>query len=109
VPAATSGWYREAKAETVKTALEILLFAFGYPVAIAVIVRFVPVVRQRRTRWFVLHEAAVAAICAGHALRPDAQAVIINGTWGVVAAIWYALGPTINRRRNPSAPAPGQG
>jgi hypothetical protein len=90
----------------VKTAVEIALFAFGYPVAIVVIARFVPVVRQRRTRWFVLHELAVAAICMGHALRPDAQAVVINGSWGVSAAIWYALGPRISRRRQPSAPAP---
>jgi hypothetical protein len=82
-----------------KTLLEVLLFAFGYPVAIVVILRFVPVVRQRRTRWFVLHELAVASICIGHALRPDTQAVIINGAWGVSAAIWYALGPAIQRRR----------
>jgi hypothetical protein len=89
-----------------KTALEILLFAFGYPAAIVVIIRFVPVVRQRRTRWFVIHELGVAAIVAGQALVGSAQGVIINASWGVVAAIWYALGPTINRRRNPSTPAP---
>ena len=91
-----------------RSALEWVLFAFCYPVAIVVIVRFVPVVRQRRTRWFVLHELAVAAIVAGHALREDPQAMIINGAWGVAAAIWYLSGPAINRRRNPSAPAPLQ-
>jgi hypothetical protein len=90
----------------VKTALEILLFAFGYPTAIVVIVRFVPVVRERRIRWFVLHELGVAAIVAGQALMGSTQGVIINGAWGVVAAAWYALGPTLNRRRSPSAPAP---
>jgi hypothetical protein len=88
----------------VKTALEILLFAFGYPAAIIVIVRFVPVVRERRTRWFVIHELGVAAIVAGQALAENPRGVIINGAWGVIAAIWYAIGPTISRRRSPSAP-----
>jgi hypothetical protein len=76
-----------------KRAAIIALFAFGYPVAIVVITRWVPVVRERRTRWFVLHEAAVAAIVAGHALREDTRAILINGAWGVSAAIWYALRP----------------
>ena len=83
-----------------KTALEILLYAFGYPAAIIVIFRFVPVVRERRTRWFVIHEVGVAAIVAGQALMGNPQGVIINGSWGVLAAIWYALGPAIQRRRN---------
>ena len=89
-----------------RTLLEILLFAFGYPAAIIVIFRFVPVVRERRTRWFVIHELGVAAIVAGQALMDNPQGVVINGSWGVVAALWYALGPTINRRRTPSAPGP---
>jgi hypothetical protein len=91
-----------------RTALEILLFAFGYPAAIVVIIRFVPVVRERRTRWFVIHELGVAAIVAGQALVGSPRGVIVNGSWGVIAAIWYALGPTINRRRSPSTPAPGR-
>lgn len=89
-----------------RTALEILLLAFGYPAAIIVIFRFVPVVRERRIRWFVVHELGVAAIVAGQALMENPRGVIVNGSWGVVAAIWYALGPTISRRRNPSAPEP---
>lgn len=75
-----------------RTALQVALFLFGYPAAIIVIVRFVPVVRERRTRWFVIHELGVAAIVAGHALADNAQGVIINGAWGVIAAIWYVLG-----------------
>src|SRR5436309_369087 len=70
------------------------------PAAIVVIIRFVPVVRQRRRRWFVIHELAVAAIVAGQALAGNGQGVIINGSWGVIAAIWYALGPAIQRRRS---------
>ena len=72
------------------------LFAFGYPVSIAVILRFVPVVRERRLKWLVAHELAVAAIVAGWALRGDRRAVAINASWLVAATIWYVLG---RRRR----------
>jgi hypothetical protein len=84
----------------VKRAVIVALFAFGYPVAIAVIVRYVPVVRERRIRWFAAHEAAVSAIVAGHALRPDAPGVVINGAWLVAGTAWYALGG--RRQRSPS-------
>jgi hypothetical protein len=76
----------------VKRAVVIALFAFGYPVAIAVIARFVPVVRERRLRWFAAHEAAVSAIVAGHALRPDTRGVVVNGAWLVAGTAWYVLG-----------------
>ena len=66
-----------------------VLFAFGYPVAIAVIVRWVPVVRERRIRWFVLHELAVAAIVIGWATRGRWSGVAVNGSWLVIAAVWY--------------------
>ena len=66
------------------------LFAFGYPVSIAVIVRWLPVVRERRVRWFAAHELAVAAIVAGWAIKRDPMAVAINGSWLVIAAAWYA-------------------
>ena len=72
--------------------LRTALFAIGYPVSIVVIVRFVPVVRERRIRWFVAHEGAVAMIVVGWALDADWQAVAINGSWLVVAAVWYVLG-----------------
>lgn len=75
----------------VTSAAELALFAFGYPVSITVIVRWIPVVRERRIRWFVAHELAVAAIVAGWALLDDPGAVAINATWLVVAAIWYGL------------------
>ena len=70
--------------------LRTALFAIGYPVSIVVIVRFVPVVRERRLRSFVAHEIAVSMIVSGWALDQDWQAVAINGTWLVVAAVWYA-------------------
>jgi len=72
------------------------LFAFGYPTSIAVILRFVPVVRERRLKWLVAHDLAVAAIVAGWALKGDRRAVAINASWLVAASVWYALG---GRRR----------
>ncbi|HEY4402987.1 MAG TPA: hypothetical protein VGO38_13280 [Acidimicrobiia bacterium] len=67
------------------------LFVFGYPVSIAVILRFVPVVRERRLKWLVAHDLAVAAIVAGWTLKGDRRAVAINASWFVAANVWYAL------------------
>jgi hypothetical protein len=72
------------------------LFAFGYPTSIVVILRFVPVVRERRMKWLVAHDLAVVAIVAGWALKGDRRAVAINASWLVAANVWYALG---GRRR----------
>jgi hypothetical protein len=66
-----------------------VLFAIGYPVAIVVIVRFVPVVRQQRLRWFAAHEIAVLMIVTGWATDGNWQAVAINATWLLAAAVWY--------------------
>jgi hypothetical protein len=73
-----------------------VLFALGYPTSIVVILRFVPVVRERRLKWLVAHDLAVAAIVAGWALKGDRRAVAINASWLVAANVWYALG---GRRR----------
>jgi hypothetical protein len=75
------------------------LFAFGYPVSIVVILRFVPVVRERRMKWFVAHDLAVVAIVAGWALKGDSRAVAINASWLVAATVWYALGSRSTARR----------
>lgn len=80
-------------------ALRYALFAFGYPVSIVVIIRFVPVVRERRWRWFVLHQLAVAAIVAGWALDQQWRSVAINSTWFVAAALWFLIGG--QRARDP--------
>jgi hypothetical protein len=71
--------------------LSQVLFAFGYPTAIVVIARWVPVVRQRRTRWFVLHTVAVAAIVTGWIIEGDTRGAVINGTWLVVSTVWWVL------------------
>ena len=67
------------------------LFAFGYPISIVVILRFVPVVRERRLKWLVAHDLAVAAIVAGWALEGDGRAVAVNASWLVAANVWYAF------------------
>jgi hypothetical protein len=69
-----------------------ILFAFGYPTSIVVILRFVPVVRERRLKWLAAHDLAVVAIVAGWALKGDRRAVAINASWLVAANVWYALG-----------------
>lgn len=65
-----------------------LLLAIGYPVSIGMIARWFPIVRQRRVRWFIVHQAAVALIVAGWALKHD-PGVVPNGLWLSIAAIWY--------------------
>lgn len=76
----------------------IVAFVIAYPLAIMVIVRWVPVVRERRWRWFVEHQVAVGVIVIGHATAARWSAVVINGTWFIVAAIWYMLGGRRDRR-----------
>lgn len=61
----------------------------GYPAALVVIVRWIPVVRRRLTSLFLLHQAAMAAIVAGWALVPRWSGVAINGAWFVVGGGWY--------------------
>jgi hypothetical protein len=78
--------------------LAIALFVVGYPVAIAIIARWVPVVREQRWAWFWAHQAAVAAIVAGHALRGREGAVLVNATWFVVAAVWFLVAGARQRR-----------
>ena len=72
--------------------VRMVLFAFGYPAAIVVIARFVPVVRARRIRWLVVHHVGVAAIVTGWAISGDLSAVMVNAAWAVVSSLWYALG-----------------
>ncbi|HSH23833.1 MAG TPA: hypothetical protein VK975_07220 [Acidimicrobiales bacterium] len=73
-------------------AVESVLFAAGYPLSLAVISRFVPVVRERRWAWLVAHHAGVTAVIAGWALKGRAPAVAVNGAWLVTSSVWYVLG-----------------
>ncbi len=87
-------------------ALTTGLFVFGYPVSIGVIVRWVPVVRQRRIKWLVAHHLGVAAIVTGWAIKGDTQAVVINGSWLAVSTVWYVLGGRSRASGAGGAPEP---
>lgn len=75
----------------------------GYPLAVAVIVRWLSVVREQRIRWFAIHAAAVAAIVAGWVIDHRWSAVAINGTWLVISVLWFV---TAGRRQARSSVAP---
>jgi hypothetical protein len=79
----------------IATALHVI----GYPTAIAVLTRFVPVVRDRRLRWFVAHQAGVAAIVGGWLVRGNTPAAVVNGSWLVSATAWYVLAGRRGRGR----------
>lgn len=74
------------------------MLAFGYPTSIVVIVRWLPVVRERRWRWVIAHHAGVAAIVAGWAIKGNTRGVVVNAAWLTVSSVWFALG----RRRHAS-------
>ena len=80
-----------------------VLLAAGYPVAVVVIARWVPVVRERRTAWFVAHAVAVTAIILGWAIRRPA-ATVPNLAWLVVSTAWYRRGRP-RPARGPGSPA----
>ena len=73
-----------------EAAAAVLLVA-GYPVALVVIARWVPVVRERRTTWFVAHAVAVTAIILGWGIRRPAASVP-NLAWLLVSTAWYRRG-----------------
>ena len=78
----------------------IALFGFGYPAAIGVITRFVPVVRERRWRWLAVHHLGMAAIIAGCLSRRTTVGVVGNAAWLVASSVWYAAG---GRRAQPAS------
>jgi hypothetical protein len=61
----------------------------GYPLALIVIVRWIPVVRQRLGSLFLLHQIGMGLIVAGWVLAERWLAVAINAAWFVVAGFWY--------------------
>jgi hypothetical protein len=68
------------------------LLVYGYPAAVAVIARWVPVVRERRWGWLAVHHSGVAAIVTGWALKGNTRSVIVNSSWLVASSVWFALG-----------------
>lgn len=65
------------------------LLAFGYPTSIVVLTRIVPVVRERRLRWFLAHQASVTAIVAGWAIKGRTGGVVVNGAWLTLVTAWW--------------------
>ncbi len=81
----------------------VLLFLIGYPVSLLCIARWIPIVRQRRLRWFVIHETAVACIVVGWVIKHRWSAVAINGTWLASAAVWYLVAGRSSRTTTSSS------
>ncbi len=67
-------------------------FALGYPISILVIARWIPVVRERRWRWFWVHQIAVAMIVMGWIIEGETRSVAVNSIWLVTAAVWFMRG-----------------
>ncbi len=83
--------------------MRIVLFVVGYPLAIVVIARFVPVVKQRRMTWMVAHHVGVVGIITGWALSGDWASVAINSSWLLASTLWYARGGRRMRRTTSSS------
>ena len=81
---------------------ELVLFGVGYPAAAAVIVRFVPVVRERRWRWLAVHHLGMAAIIAGCVSKRTMTGVAGNTAWLLASTAWYVAG---GRRAGSPAPS----
>lgn len=91
--------------------LALGFFAVGYPTSVAVISRFVPVMRQRRVKWFAAHQLGVAAIIAGWAIERQWLAVASNGAWLVSAATWWVHSgrrAEFGRRASPPTESPAE-
>ena len=82
-------------------ALGSALLGAGYAASVAVLTRFVPVVRQRRWRWLVVHHLGVVSIIAGWAVRRQGPAVVVNSCWLALSTVWYLLGGRRGGTRRP--------
>lgn len=76
---------------TASSAVGVGLLAVGYPVAVAVLTRLVPVLRQRRRRAMVALEAGTVCIAAGWGLLGQAAGVASNAAAfaGFAVAWWW--------------------
>ena len=81
-------------------AVAVALLVAGYPVALVVIARWLPVVRERRVGWFLAHSAAVTAVTLGWALRRP-PAALPNAAWLVASTLWYRVGASRRQRGGP--------
>jgi hypothetical protein len=72
-----------------------VLLVIGYPLALGVLVRWRPVLAERRVWWFVALEAATASITAGWLLRGRPVPAALNGA----ALVGFAVVWLITQRR----------
>jgi hypothetical protein len=73
--------------------LGVGMLVVGYPVAVGVLARLRPVLRERRRAWFLALEAAMVVISVGWLLLGRALGPIINGAALVVFAVaWVCTG-----------------
>lgn len=77
--------------------MSTLLLVVGYVLAVPVVVRLVPVLRQRRVPWFVALEVGTACITMGWLLRGRALPTAVNA----VALVGFALAWVATGRRRP--------
>ena len=78
---------------TASSAAGVGLLAVGYPVAVAVLARLVPVLRQRRWRAMVALEAGTACIAAGWGLLGQPAGVASNTiAFAAFAVAWWWTG-----------------
>lgn len=68
--------------------MSIVILVVGYAMAVPVCVRLVPVLRERRTRWFAVLQVGTALIVLGHWLAERPSAVAANVFFFV--AFWVA-------------------
>lgn len=71
---------------------EVPLFVVGYPLSIAMLTRWVPIVREQRARWLVAHHVGVVCIVAGWAAKGDPAAIAVNSVWLASSTAWYVIG-----------------
>jgi hypothetical protein len=76
---------------TTSSAAGVGLLVVGYPVAVGVLARLVPVLRQRRRRAMVALEVATVGIAAGWGLRGQPAGVASNAAAfvGFAVAWWW--------------------
>ncbi len=76
----------------------VVLLAVGYAAALAVLVRLLPVLRERRRRWFAVLASGLSCLVVGWLLLGRPVPAAVNGA-GLVAvtAAWLWTG----RRRRP--------
>jgi predicted membrane channel-forming protein YqfA (hemolysin III family) len=77
------------------------LLVAGYLAEVVVLVNWVLVVRERRSRWFAVHVLAMAAVIVGWLTVSQGLAAVVNGAWLVLSALWYTAGARLSHRRQP--------